>query len=200
MYCLWYHRVRLWIKCWGNMKQMGVSAVPKHTLAVLVENNPGVLARVAGLFSRRGFNIDSLAVGRTDNPEISRMTIVVEGDDRILEQVTKQLYKLIDVIKISDITKEEYVDRELVLIKVSCEPSRRGEVMQIADVFRARVVDLGRHTITLECTGDEGKINAFEECLRPYGIKELVRTGKIAMLRGSRYTTVNWGRVEREED
>ncbi|MEW6276738.1 MAG: acetolactate synthase small subunit, partial [Bacillota bacterium] len=113
----------------------------RRTLAVLVENNPGVLARVAGLFSRRGFNIDSLAVGRTDNPAVSRMTIVVEGDGRTLEQVTKQLHKLIDVIKITDVTAEEYVDRELVLIKVNAEPSQRGEIVQIADIFRARIVD-----------------------------------------------------------
>lgn len=160
----------------------------RHTLAVLVENNPGVLARVAGLFSRRGFNIDSLAVGRTERPDVSRMTIVVEGDDSVLEQVTKQLHKLVDVIKINDISPEEYVDRELVLIKVNCDPVRRGEVMQVVDVFRARIVDLGRKTVTVECTGNDGKINAFEEALRPYGIKELVRTGKIAMLRGNRYT------------
>jgi acetolactate synthase-1/3 small subunit len=160
----------------------------RHTLAVLVENNPGVLARVAGLFSRRGFNIDSLAVGRTESPDVSRMTIVVDGDQRVLEQVTKQLHKLVDVIKINDITVDEYVDRELVLIKVNAGPTQRGEVMQIVDVFRARIVDLGRKTLTLECTGNDGKINAFEESLRPYGIKELVRTGKIAMLRGSKYT------------
>ncbi|MEW6275970.1 MAG: acetolactate synthase small subunit, partial [Bacillota bacterium] len=135
--------------------------------------------------------IDSLAVGRTDNPAVSRMTIVVEGDGRTLEQVNKQLHKLIDVIKITDVTAEEYVDRELVLIKVNAEPSQRGEIVQIADIFRARIVDLGRRTLTLECTGNEGKIRAFEESLRPYGIKELVRTGKIAMLRGSRYTGVN---------
>lgn len=171
----------------------------RHTLAVLVENNPGVLARVAGLFSRRGYNIDSLAVGRTDNPTISRMTIVVEGDDRVLEQVTKQLHKLIDVIKISDITADEYVDRELVLIKVSAEPEKRGEIMQVADIFRARIVDLGRRTIILECTGNEGKVKAFEESLRPYGIKELVRTGKIAMLRGSRFTNFNTN-GSREDD
>lgn len=163
----------------------------RHTLAVMVENNPGVLARVAGLFSRRGFNIDSLAVGRTENPEVSRMTIVVEGDQRVLEQVTKQLHKLVDVIKISDVTTERYVDRELVMIKVSATPSQRGEIMQIADIFRARIVDLGAKSITVECTGNDGKINAFEESLRPYGIKELVRTGKIAMLRGIRYTGVN---------
>lgn len=156
----------------------------RHTLAVLVENNPGVLARVAGLFSRRGFNIDSLAVGRTESADVSRMTIVVEGDDRVLEQVSKQLHKLVDVIKISDITSDAYVDRELVLIKVSADAAHRGEIMQIADIFRARIVDLGKKTLTLECTGNEGKVNAFEESLKPYGVKELVRTGKIALLRG----------------
>ncbi|MEW5952170.1 MAG: acetolactate synthase small subunit [Bacillota bacterium] len=171
----------------------------RHTLAVLVENNPGVLARVAGLFSRRGYNIDSLAVGRTDNPTVSRMTIVVEGDARVLEQVTKQLHKLVDVIKISDVTSDEYVDRELVMIKVAADPAQRGEIMQIADVFRARIVDLGKKTLTLECTGNDGKINAFEESLRPYGIKELVRTGKIAMLRGSRYTGLTVNGTKEEE-
>lgn len=158
----------------------------KHTLAVLVENTPGVLARVAGLFSRRGFNIDSLAVGRTENPAVSRMTIVVEGDDHVLEQVTKQLHKLIDVIKINDITKDAYVDRELVMIKVYAEASTRSEIMQLVDIFRARIVDVGHKTLTIEVTGNEGKIDAFENCLRPFGIKELVRTGKIAMLRGLR--------------
>ncbi|MCF8012086.1 MAG: acetolactate synthase small subunit [Clostridiales bacterium] len=160
----------------------------RHTLAVLVENNPGVLARVSSLFSRRGYNIDSLAVGRTDDPAVSRMTIVVEGDARVLEQVNKQLHKLVDIIKISDITADEFVDRELVLIKVNADPSIRGEVMQIADVFRARIVDLGQNTITLECTGNGGKVNAFEEAVKPYCIKELVRTGKIAMWRGAKYT------------
>ncbi len=170
----------------------------KHTLSVLVENAPGVLTRVAGLFSRRGFNIDSLAVGRTDRDDVSRMTIVVEGDKSIIEQVTKQLHKLIDVIKISNITEDEYVDRELVMIKVAAEPSQRVEIMHIAGIFRARAVDLGRKTITFECTGNEGKINAFEESLRPYGIKELVRTGKIALMRGSKFVTVGGppGQVE----
>jgi acetolactate synthase-1/3 small subunit len=162
----------------------------KHTLSVLVENAPGVLTRVAGLFARRGFNIDSLAVGRTDRDDVSRMTIVVEGDKSIIEQVTKQLHKLIDVIKISNITEDEYVDRELVMVKVAAEPTQRVEIMHIAGIFRARVVDLGRKTLTFECTGNEGKINAFEESLRPYGIKELVRTGKIALMRGSKSVTV----------
>lgn len=163
----------------------------RHTLAVLVENNPGVLARVAGLFSRRGFNIDSLAVGRTDNPAVSRMTIVVEGDELTLEQVTKQLHKLVDVIKISDITKDEYVDRELILIKVNADTATRTEIMQIVDIFRAHIVDIGRKTLTIEATGDEGKINAIEQALRPFGIRELARTGKIAMLRGFKSSEVS---------
>jgi acetolactate synthase I/III small subunit len=167
----------------------------RHTLAVLVENSPGVLTRVAGLFARRGFNIESLTVGRTEDHDVSRMTIVVEADDRLIEQVTKQLHKLIDVIKISDITADEYVDRELVMIKVNAVPTQRVEIMQMAQVFRARVVDLGGKTLTLECTGTEGKINAFEESLKPYGIKELVRTGKVAMLRGARFSGARstWG-------
>ncbi|MHB9093182.1 MAG: acetolactate synthase small subunit [Eubacteriales bacterium] len=169
----------------------------RHILAVLVENNPGVLTRVAGLFSRRGYNIDSLTVGRTENQNISRMTIVVEGDDLVLEQVTKQLHKLIDVIKINDITSEQYVDRELVLVKVGADASVRGEIMQIVDIFRARIVDIGQRTLIIECTGDEGKINAVIESLKSFGIKELVRTGKIAMLRGQKFTSLN---ETREDD
>ncbi|MDI6860122.1 MAG: acetolactate synthase small subunit [Methanocellales archaeon] len=156
----------------------------KHTLSVLVENKPGVLARVSGLFSRRGFNIDSLAVGVTENPEISRMTIVVEGDDRVLEQVTKQLNKLIDVIKVSDLMAEESVERELVMIKVVAEPKMRSEIMQIADIFRARIVDVSPKTLIIEVTGDEAKVNAMESLLKQFGIKELVRTGKVALTRG----------------
>jgi acetolactate synthase-1/3 small subunit len=171
-----------------------------HTLSVLVENNPGVLARVAGLFSRRGFNIDSLSVGRTENPAVSRMTIVVEGDDRVLEQVTKQLHKLVDVIKISDITRDEYVDRELILIKVHTDTHMRAEIMQLVDIFRARIVDVGRTTLTVEVTGNEGKINAFENTMRPFGIKELVRTGKIAVLRGSRYSHISNRKDEEESN
>jgi acetolactate synthase-1/3 small subunit len=158
----------------------------RHTLAVLVENSPGVLARVAGLFSRRGFNIESLAVGVTADPNISRMTIVVEGDDRTIEQVSKQLNKLINVIKVSDITSDPYVDRELSLIKVNAEPSLRPHIMQIIDVFRAKVVDVGKRSIIVEITGDEGKISAFLDIMREFGIKEVVRTGKIAMVRGTK--------------
>jgi len=155
----------------------------KHVLAVLVENQPGVLARIAGLFSRRGFNIDSLTVGETENPRLSRMTIVVAGDDAILEQVTKQLHKLIDVIKISDITNSPHVQRDLVMIKVKATPQNRAEIVQIVDIFRAKVVDVGRDALVVEMTGDEDKIDALTELLRPFGIKELVRTGKIAMVR-----------------
>lgn len=156
----------------------------KHTLSVLVENKPGVLTRIAGLFARRGYNIDSLAVGRTEDPDVSRMTIVVDGDERIIEQVTKQLHKLVDVIKLTDMTEEEHVDRELILLKVNADPATRTEIMQIVDIFRARIVDIGRNSLIIECTGDGGKINAIESALRPFGLRELVRTGKIALSRG----------------
>lgn len=156
----------------------------KHTLSVLVENRPGVLTRIAGLFARRGYNIESLAVGHTDDPEISRMTIVVDGDDRVIEQVTKQLHKLVDVIKLNDITHDQFVDRELFLIKVAADPTTRGEIMQIVDIFRARIVDIGRDSLIIEATGDSGKVSAIESSLRPFGIREVVRTGKIALVRG----------------
>lgn len=158
----------------------------KHTLAVLVENRPAVLTRVAGLFSRRGFNIESLAVGVTENLDISRITIVVGGDDKILEQVEKQLNKLIDVIRVSDIPAEESVSRELALIKVGVDSTTRAEVMQIVDIFRAKIVDVGIKSLVIEVTGDESKINAIEQLLRQFGIKEMVRTGKIAMNRGAK--------------
>lgn len=168
----------------------------RHTLAVLVENNPGVLARVAGLFGRRGFNIESLAVGETENPAISRMTIVVAGDDRVLEQVTKQLRKLVEVIKVQDVTRMEYVDRELALIKVNAEPSKRAEIIQIVEIFRAHIVDIGRKTLVVEVTGDEGKINALVNALKPFGIREMVRTGKVAMLRGTKNIITNGREAE----
>ncbi|HOB12134.1 MAG TPA: acetolactate synthase small subunit [Syntrophomonadaceae bacterium] len=155
-----------------------------HTLSVTVENKPGVLTRVTTLFRRRGYNIESLAVGETENPGISRMTIVVEGDDRIIEQVTKQLYKLVEVIKIVDITGERAVERELVLIKVKADANVRADIVQIVDIFRARIVDIGRNSLIIEATGDSGKIDAIEDSLKPFGIIELVRTGKVAMVRG----------------
>jgi acetolactate synthase I/III small subunit len=158
----------------------------KHTVAVLVENKPGVLTRVAGLFSRRGFNIESLAVGVTENADTSRMTIVVSGDDNVLEQVMKQLNKLIDVIRVSDIPPEDSVNRELALIKVGVDSTTRAEVMQIVDIFRAKIVDVGTKSLIVEVTGDESKINAIEQLLRQFGVKEMVRTGKVAMNRGAK--------------
>jgi acetolactate synthase I/III small subunit len=155
----------------------------KHTIAVLVENRFGVLSRVAGLFSARGYNIESLSVGETLDPSVSRMTLVVRGDEFVIEQVMKQLHKLIDVIKVNDLTDEDHVERELVLMRVNAEPQHRAEVLRTADIFRARVVDVTPLSFTLEVTGDEGKIEAMIELLRPIGIQELVRTGKIALSR-----------------
>ena len=158
----------------------------QHTISVLVENKPGVLTRVASLFARRGFNIDSLAVGTTEDPTLSRMTIVVNGDDTPLEQVTKQLHKLINVIKIQDLDPDDMVDRELVLFKVNAPPDKRHEVIEIANVFRAKIVDVGRNSLTVEATGNADKLGAMEDLMRAYGIKELARTGRIALSRGSR--------------
>ncbi len=155
----------------------------KHKLVVLVENNPGVLSKVAGLFGRRGYNIDSLVVSETENHKVSRMTIVVDGDHRIIEQVTKQLHKLIDVIKVHDVTSKETVDRQLLLIKVATDTNTKIEIIQLMDIFRARIVNIGRKSLTIEATGDEGKIQAIINSLRPFGIKELVKTGTISMLR-----------------
>ena len=156
----------------------------RHTLAVLVDNKYGVLARVAGLFSRRGYNIDSLAVGVTEDPTISRMTIVVRGNDHVVEQVTKQLNKLIDVIRVTDLSSDESVERELALIKVNSDASNRAEIIQIVDIFRARIIDVAARSLTIEITGDEGKIEAIQKLLKPFGIKEMVRTGRIALNRG----------------
>ena len=154
----------------------------KFILSVLVENKFGVLARVAGLFSARGFNIDSLAVGKTEDPEVSRMTIVVEADEKILEQVKKQLYKLIDVIKVHDLTGGEYVDRELLLIKIKAQSAKiREKIVQVVDSTGAEIIDIGKKSVTVKESGDEHKIKALIELLRPYGISEIVRTGKIAL-------------------
>ena len=156
----------------------------KHTISILVENKFGVLSRVAGLFSARGYNIESLSVGETLDPSVSRMTIVVTGDEFVIEQVMKQLHKLIDVIKVNDLTDDSHVERELVLIRVNAEPQHRAEVMRTADIFRARVIDVTPVSFVLEATGDEGKLEALIELLRPIGIQEVVRTGKIAITRG----------------
>lgn len=158
----------------------------QHTITALVENKPGVLARVSGLFARRGFNIESLAVSITDDPSVSRMTIVVEGDDTVLEQITKQLNKLIDVIKVVDYQEIPTVQRELAMIKVNADPSVRSEIMQIVDIFRAKIIDISDKTFTVEVTGSVEKVDAIEKLLEPYGIRELVRTGRIAMMRGAR--------------
>ena len=158
----------------------------KHTLSVLVENKSGVLTRVASLFARRGFNIDSLAVGITEDPTLSRMTIVVDADETAIEQVTKQLHKLINVLKIQNLDPKAMIDRELVLYKVNAAPERRHEIIEVANVFRAKIVDVGRASLTIEATGTSDKLAAMEDLLRAYGIKELARTGKIALARGSR--------------
>jgi acetolactate synthase-1/3 small subunit len=157
----------------------------KHTLSVLVENKPGVLARIAGLFSRRGFNIDSLAVGVTEDPNISRMTITLDGAEHPIEQVTKQLHKLINVIKITDLDPHNTVARELALIKVSTDAKTRGEVMQIAEIFRANILDVGKKSMTIEITGTTEKIEALEQLLKP-NVQEVVRTGRIAIERGEK--------------
>lgn len=155
-----------------------------HIIIIAVENRFGVLARVAGLFSARGYNIDSLCVSETEDPTVSKMTLTVKGDERILEQINKQLNKLIDVIKVQDITEGDFIERELVLAKIKTVNSAiRQEVMQLANVFRAKVVDVGKKSLTLEIVGGTSKINAMIELLKGIGIKELVRTGKIAMAR-----------------
>ncbi len=155
----------------------------KHTLSVLLRNKPGALSRVTGLFSGRGFNIESLCVAETFDPQVSCLTVVTRGEAAIIEQITKQLHKLIDVIKISDVSEGEFVEREMVLIRVKAEASTRAEVLRIIDIFRGKVVDVSPNSYALEITGPESKIKAVIDILRPLGIKEIVRTGKIAMMR-----------------
>jgi acetolactate synthase-1/3 small subunit len=157
----------------------------RHIISAIVENKPGVLAHIAGLFAGRGFNIDSLAVGETEDPTRSRMTVVVRGDDAVLEQVRKQLSKIVDVIKVSDFVGEDIVERDLMLIKVGVRPEKRSEVFEVASVFRGKIVDIGAKHLTIEIAGPEKKIEAFIDLLKPYGIKELARTGRIAIGRGS---------------
>ena len=158
----------------------------QHTISVLMNNHFGVLSRISGLFSGRGFNIESLNVAETSDPNISRMTIVTIGDNSKIEQITKQLNKLVDVIKVMDLTQDNFVDRELVLIKMNAEKRVREEMLRIVDLFRAKVVDVSSSTYTIEITGDEGKINSFIELLTPFGIKEVVRSGRIAIGRGNK--------------
>lgn len=155
----------------------------KHIISALVANRPGVLAHMAGLFSARGFNIDSLAVGETEQPDFSRMTIVVAGDEAILEQVRKQIGKLIDVVKVQDFSETRCVERDLILVRVHAPVNKRSEIIELVDIFRARVVDVGRTELMIELAGDEEKVEAFLELLRPYGIRETARTGRIALAR-----------------
>jgi acetolactate synthase-1/3 small subunit len=155
----------------------------RHTLSVLVENKFGVLTRIAGMFSGRGFNIDTLNVGPTLDPTRSRMTIVVRGDDAVLEQVTKQLNKLIDVIEIEDFREDAYVDRELLLLRVNADATNRAELMQISDIFRAKIIDVQHKNVAIEITGNESKIQKFLLLMEPFGITELTRTGKVALSR-----------------
>ena len=162
----------------------------KHTISVLVENHAGVLARVAGLFARRAYNIDSLAVGVTADENVSRITIVANGDDYTLEQILKQLNKLIDVIKVRSFSENDLLTRELVLVKVNCTPAQRSELISIAKIAEAKISDISVNTITLELSDYSNKIRTFEELLRPYGIKEIVRTGTVAIQRGSASLTL----------
>jgi acetolactate synthase I/III small subunit len=169
----------------------------RHTISVLVENEFGVLARVAGLFSGRGFNIEALSVAETMDQTVSRITLVTRGDDQVLEQIEKQLNKLINVIKVTDFTETEHVERELVLIKVAADERTRGELINIVDIFRAKIIDVSRRSYVVEITGAEDKVNALIELLKPIGIKEIVRTGRVAMFRGSRVLTADGKDKER---
>lgn len=155
----------------------------RHVLSVLVENKPGVLSRVTGLVSRRGFNIESLTVGPTGDPAMSLITAIVEADDVAFEQITKQLNKLVSVQKITDLAKGDAIERELVLFKVAAGPEQRGQIMQICDIFRVKIVDVGKDALTIEATGNEEKMDALEALFAPYGIREIVRTGKVALSR-----------------
>ena len=161
----------------------------KHTLSVLVENKPGVLTRIAGLFSRRGFNIDSLAVGPTDNPDVSRMTVVVDVDELPLEQVTKQLNKLVEVLKVVELAGIASVQREILLVKVSADLQTRSHIIETAQLFRAKIVDVAAEAVTIEATGDSDKLEALLRILEPFGIKELVQSGMVAIGRGARSIT-----------
>ena len=159
-----------------------------HTISALVEDRPGVLTRVAGMFRRRGFNISSLSVGHSESPDLSRMTFVVQGDDSVVEQVTKQLYKLIDVVRVSNIPKDKMVSRELALLKIKSNSTNRAELIQLVDIFKADIIDVAIDTVVVEVTGDEDKIDSFVQLLKPFGIREIIRTGRVAMVRGSENT------------
>lgn len=158
----------------------------QHTISIIMNNRAGVLSRIANLFSGRGFNIESLNVAETSELNISRMTIVTIGDDKKIEQITKQLNKLVDIIKVVDLTEDSFIDREMMLVKMNAEPKNREEILRVVDIFRAKVVDVSPATYTIEITGDEGKLRGMLELLRPLGIKEMVRSGRIALGRGTK--------------
>ncbi len=158
----------------------------RHVLSALVQNRPGVLSHISGMLASRGFNIDSLAVGETEDPNLSRMTFVVHGDDAVLEQVRKQLDKIVTIVKVQDISSEDFVERDLMLLKVKANPQQRMEIVLLVEMFRARVVDLSPNDLMIEISGQERKLEAFIELMRPYGIVELARTGRIALVRGTR--------------
>ena len=172
-------------------------AAVEHTITALVQDKPGVLTRVASMFRRRGFNIASLAVGRSEQSNLSRMTFVVRGDDTVVEQVTKQLYKLIDVVRVTDISKANMVARELALIKVRAKPESRSEIIQIVDIFRANIVDVASDSLIIEVTGDEDKIDSLHNLLKPFGVREMMRTGRVAMVRRAAGATGNSQRGSR---
>lgn len=155
----------------------------RHVLSAVVQNVPGVLAHISGMLASRGYNIDSLAVGETEEPNLSRMTFVVVGDDQVLEQVRKQLEKIVTVVRVYDVSSQDFVERDLMLIKVSTAGGKRSEIRELSDIFRGRIVDVGAEDVVIEMSGPENKIIAFIDCMRPFGITELVRTGRIAMVR-----------------
>ncbi|GAB6166107.1 acetolactate synthase small subunit [Thermostilla marina] len=157
----------------------------RHVLCALVHNVPGVLSHISGMLASRGYNIDSLAVGETEDPKLSRMTFVVVGDTNVLEQVRKQLEKIVTVVRVEDISSKDYVERDLMLIKVAAPPGRRSEIRELTDIFRGRIVDVGPESLIIEISGQEKKVESFIDLMRPFGIIELVRTGRIAMVRGS---------------
>ncbi len=170
----------------------------RHVLSALVQNQPGVLAHVSGMFASRGFNIDSLAVGETDDPHLSRITVVVVGDDRMLEQIRKQLEKIVTVVKVDDISRRDYVERDLMLLKVKATREQRGEIQALVEIFRGRVVDVGPEQMMIEVSGKESKLEAFIEAVRPYGIGELARTGRIALVRDSHVSRDDLDEAEEE--
>jgi acetolactate synthase-1/3 small subunit len=167
----------------ANVEDRSEKHKKKHTISILLENHFGALNRVAGMFSAKGYNIESISVGPTEEESVSRMTIVTRGDDQIIEQITKQLHKLIDTIKVIDLTYESMVERELALIKVKAIPDNRSEIMQVSEIFRGKIVDISKSTITIEITGSHQKVQAIVKMLKPFGIKELARTGRVALKR-----------------